>query len=167
MPAHAAGTVDVVVTTPGGMGTGTNLYTYRPLPTVSIVNPNSGLTGGDETVEIKGSGFTGTTAISFGGTPVTVFRVDSDASIRAQTPVHAAGAVDVGVTTSGGTGTGAGIFTYRVPTPAVGNPTSSDVTKTTATLGGTVDSRTAARRSPSAAWRIPPARVSFSPIPAW
>jgi hypothetical protein len=37
------------------------------------------------------------------------------AAITAVTPAHAAGVVDVAVTTPGGTGTGSGLYTYGVP----------------------------------------------------
>jgi hypothetical protein len=41
-PAHSAGAVDVVVTTQGGTGTGSSLYTYvTPVPTVTLIAPTS------------------------------------------------------------------------------------------------------------------------------
>jgi hypothetical protein len=45
-PAHSAGAVDVVVTTQGGTGTGSSLYTYvTPVPTVTLIAPTSSLSG--------------------------------------------------------------------------------------------------------------------------
>jgi hypothetical protein len=42
-PAHSAG---VVVTTQGGTGTGSSLYTYvTPVPTVTLIAPTSSLSG--------------------------------------------------------------------------------------------------------------------------
>jgi hypothetical protein len=40
-PAHAAGSVDVVVTTPAGTGTGANLYTYVAAPTIGSITPSA------------------------------------------------------------------------------------------------------------------------------
>ncbi len=90
--AHAAGLVDVAVTTPGGTGTGTGLYTYvTPAPTVVSINPTSGTTLGGTSVTITGTNFTGATAVTIGGTAVTSFTVDSATQITATTAAHAAG----------------------------------------------------------------------------
>ncbi|MFT4279352.1 MAG: IPT/TIG domain-containing protein [Rhodopseudomonas sp.] len=113
-PAHAAGTVDVVVTTPGGTGTGTGLYSYVSSPTVSSISPASGPSAGGTSVTITGSNFTGATAVSFGGAAATAFSVTSATTITATTPAHGAGAVDVTVTTPSGSSTGAGLFSYIV-----------------------------------------------------
>src|SRR6516225_8152578 len=46
-PAHAAGTVNVVVTNPDGQsGTGTNVYTYNPPPNFSSCSPGNGPAAG-------------------------------------------------------------------------------------------------------------------------
>ncbi|MGE0601944.1 MAG: IPT/TIG domain-containing protein [Dehalococcoidia bacterium] len=104
-PAHAAGTVDVAVTTP--LGTSPNSaadnYTYTDGPTVTSLAPTSGTTAGGTTVVITGTGFTGATGVAFGATPATDFDVDSDTQITATSPAHAAGTVDVLVTTPEGT----------------------------------------------------------------
>ncbi|NVO13398.1 MAG: IPT/TIG domain-containing protein [Rhodoplanes sp.] len=114
-PAHAPGAVDITVTTPAGPGTGTGLYTYNAAPTVTAVTPGSGPIAGGTTVTITGTGFTGTTGVTFGGTAAASFTVNSATSITATTPPHAAGSVDVVVTALGGTGTGAGLFSYAAP----------------------------------------------------
>jgi hypothetical protein len=115
-PAHAAGTVDVRVTTTGGQSaTGaSDQYTYVAGPTVTSVTPSSGTTAGGTSVVIAGTNFTGATAVSFGGTAATTFTVDNAGQITATSPAHAAGTVDVTVTTTGGTSaTGAGDqYTY-------------------------------------------------------
>jgi len=132
---HAAGAnLNVVVTTPTGTGTGANLYTYgTPAPTVSSVAPNSGGIGGGQSVTITGTAFTGTTSVTFGGTAATTFTVNSDTSITATTPAHAAGIVDVAVTTAAGTGTGTDLYSYAASPPTVTSisPTNGS------TLGGT------------------------------
>ncbi len=53
-------------------------------------------------VTITGSGFTGATAVSFGGTPATSFQVLSDTSMTATIPAHVPATVFVNVTTPSG-----------------------------------------------------------------
>jgi uncharacterized repeat protein (TIGR03803 family) len=72
-----------------------NLYVA---PFVSLVNP-SGKVG--KTVEILGQGFTGTTAVSFGGVSAS-FKVDTDTFLTATVPAGATTA-DVTVITPSGT----------------------------------------------------------------
>jgi hypothetical protein len=119
-PAHVANTVDVVVNTLFGSATDTNAFTYTAAPTVSGVSPNAGLPAGGTSVTITGTGFTGATAVNFGGTPATSFTVNSDASITAVSPAGSAGTVDITVTTPGGTSatSAADQFTYETP-PAI------------------------------------------------
>jgi hypothetical protein len=117
--AHAAGTVDVVVTTPAGSGTGTGLFTYFVMPTVTGVLPNSGPTAGGTSVIIAGSGFTGATAVTFGSTPASSFHINGDTSVTATAPAGS-GTIDVTVTTPFGTSLpgSADKFTYA-PVPVV------------------------------------------------
>ena len=130
-PAHAAGAVDVVVTTLGGSATSAGGFTYVPAPTISSVVPNSGPAAGGTSVVITGTNFTGATAFTFGGTAATC-TVDLDTQITCTSPSHAAGAVDVVVTTLGGTATSVGGFTY-IPAPTI----SSIVPNSGPTAGGT------------------------------
>jgi len=88
-----------------------------PVPTFSGIAPASGSTTGRTTVTITGTGFTGVSAITFDGIAVSSFTVNSANQITATTPAHAAGAVNVTVTTRGGTATGTGAFTYVITTP--------------------------------------------------
>jgi hypothetical protein len=111
-PAHAAGTVNVAVTTPGVTGTGTGLYTYVVPPTVTSIAPTSGTILGGTSVTITGTNLTGATAVTIGGTAATGVIVVNATTITAVTPAHATGTVDVAVTTAGGTGTGTGLYTY-------------------------------------------------------
>jgi hypothetical protein len=134
-PAHAPGPASVVVTTPGGTGTGTNLFTYvTPLPTVSGITPNNGTTAGGTVVTIAGTNLTGATAVTIGGVAATGVTVNgSGTSITVTTPAHATGIVNVVVTTPGGSTTAAGLYTYVPPTPNVASISPSSGT----TLGGT------------------------------
>ena len=58
-PGHAAGTVDIVVTTPGGETTSPNAFTYVAPPTASEISPDAGpLSGGPAgSVAIDGTNF--------------------------------------------------------------------------------------------------------------
>ncbi len=133
-PVHAAGIVDIVVTTPGGTGTGTSLYAYEvPAPTISSVSPTSGTTAGGQTITIAGTNLTGTSVVSFGGVAATNVVVVSDSQITAVTPAHAAGAVDVAVTTPGGTVIAVGGFIYTISPPVI----SSAAPNNGSTAGGT------------------------------
>ena len=73
-PAHAAGTVDVTVTTPSGTSATSpaDQFTYFfGIPSVTLVSPNGGPIAGSTVVNITGTNFTGTTAVNFGSTPAT------------------------------------------------------------------------------------------------
>ena len=123
-PAHAAGLVNVVVTTPGGPATSTGGFTYFSIPTITGggsgggVSPDVGPIAGGTSVTISGTNFIGSTSVTFGGTAANLAACSVAAtSIVCPTPAHAAGAVDVVVTTPGGSATSTGGFTYyEVPT---------------------------------------------------
>jgi hypothetical protein len=111
-PSHTAGLVDVELTTPGGSDTLVNAFTYVAAPTLTAVTPDTGPALGGTTVTLTGTGLTGTTAVTFDGVPATNLIVVSDTEVTVDTPAHAAGPVDVDVTTPGGTVTLTGGFTY-------------------------------------------------------
>jgi len=149
-PAHAAGSVAVKVTTTGGTATKPNAFTYVAPPTVSAVAPVGGSTAGGTTVTITGTSLTTVTSVTFGGTAATTVHASSSTTATAKAPAHAAGPVDVVVTTPFGTTTDPGAFTYATPptvtsvTPATGNHaggttvtiTGTHLTGATVTFGG-------------------------------
>ena len=122
-PPHAAGTVSVTVTAPGGTTPpipGGFLYQPPLNPVVTGVSPDSGSTAGGASVTITGTGFTSVTGVSFGSAAAASFTVNSATSITAVTPAGSAGTVDVRVTSQffGTSPTGAADqFTYQVPAP--------------------------------------------------
>ncbi|MGX5773722.1 IPT/TIG domain-containing protein [Methylorubrum zatmanii] len=129
VPAGTVGTVDVIVTTPGGTSaTGAaDQFTYTAAaPTLSGLSPASGPAAGGTAVTLTGTDLTGATAVSFGGAPATSFSVGSSTAISAVAPAHAPGPVSIAVTTPGGTATLASGFTYAVPAPVAG-PVSATV----------------------------------------
>ena len=119
-PAHAAGAVNVVVSDSDGSGTLTNGFTFaNSAPTISSVSPNSGSTNGGTAVTITGTNFSSGATVTFGGTAASNVTVASSTSITATTPAHAAGAVNVVVSDSNGSGTLTNGFTYTASTVGI------------------------------------------------
>jgi alpha-tubulin suppressor-like RCC1 family protein len=124
---QGTGSVDVTVTTPEGTSptTDADRFSYVnpavPSPTVTEVSPSEGPAPGGTTVTISGANLAGATAVMFGSARAAHFTVNpAGTSITAISPAGS-GAVDVTVTTSGGTSTtgAADRFTYRALTPTV------------------------------------------------
>ena len=142
-PAHAVGTVDVILTN----GTGPSApvagdqFTYTVLPVVTSISPTAGPVAGTTSVTITGTGLTGATGVNFGATAGTAVTVVNDSTVTVTSPAHAAGAVDVRVTTPGGQSvTGAGdLFTYTaIPVITSISPTAGPLAgATTVTITGT------------------------------
>src|SRR5207245_849012 len=104
-PAHAAGTVDVTVTTPAGTSatSASDQFTFVTGPGWTSGSPAAGAAAGGQGDKMTGGGFPAASAVSFGGTAAASFVVNNDGSITAVSPAEAAGTVDVTVTTPGGT----------------------------------------------------------------
>jgi phosphodiesterase/alkaline phosphatase D-like protein len=80
------------------------LTIYTPsAPTITSISPTSGSKVGATSVIITGTNLTAATAVKFGSTNATSYTVNSDTQITATSPAGSAGAVDVTVTTAGGT----------------------------------------------------------------
>ena len=133
-PAHSAGVVDVVVVAGGLTATSYSGYTYVSVaPTVSAINPNFGPSIGGTPITVIGTNLTGTTSVTVGGAAATSVVVVSSTQITAVTPTGTVGARDVIVTTTNGTVTKTGGFTY-IASP----PTSFTITPSSGlTIGGT------------------------------
>jgi hypothetical protein len=128
-PAQGAGQIDVTVVGPGGTSAAVNgdHFTYNPVPVVSSLSPPNGPIAGGTSVTITGTGFTGTTAVQFGGVNGTNVTGVTSTSITVTTPAHAVGGVDVIVLgPNGASALGGPQFTYTQPTPVIGSlsPTS-------------------------------------------
>jgi large repetitive protein len=118
-PSTSAGTVDVTVTTAGGVSatSSADQFTFVPQPTVTGLSPSSGPLTGRTPVTITGSGFTAATTVSFGGIPA-LFTVVDDSTIDAIAPVgEAVDSVAVTVSSIGGTSpsTPADVYNYTPP----------------------------------------------------
>ena len=102
-------------------------------PAITSLSPTSGPAAGGTSVVITGTGFTGATAVTFGGTAAG-YVVDSDTQITATSPAGA-GTVDVRVTTPNGTSANTAVddYTYDPPPPAIASLSPT----TGSTAGGT------------------------------
>jgi hypothetical protein len=119
----AAGTVFVRVVATAGTSpdTAAAQFTYTGGPVITNLNPNSGPISGGTVVVITGSGFTGATAVTFGGVNA-AFTVNSATQITATAPARSTtGTVHVRVTTPAGTSAQvtAAEFTYTATTGTV------------------------------------------------
>ncbi|GAA3033873.1 hypothetical protein GCM10020000_08970 [Streptomyces olivoverticillatus] len=88
-------------------------------PSIGLLIPMVGPATGGTPVLIIGSGLANATSVTFGGTPATVlFQDPLGLLIIALAPAHAAGPVQVVVTTTSGTSAPA-LFTYLTPAPPI------------------------------------------------
>jgi hypothetical protein len=128
-----SGVVPIVVTTPAGVSDGTVMFTFgvptapvgtNPVgtgpitgpavtPTITSIAPTSGPVAGGTSVILTGTGFTGASAVTFGGVAASSFNVVSDTMITAMTGAGVVGAGQaVLVTTPGGTNLGNTMFAF-------------------------------------------------------
>lgn len=125
VPAHGAGTVDVVVANPDGQSaTLATAFTFsapqQAAPVAQGLSPASGPASGGTVVTITGTDFSAP-QVSFGGTTVAATS-SSATSITVTAPVHAPGTVDVVVRNGDGqasTLAAAFSFTGGPPPPAI------------------------------------------------
>ncbi|MFY0566914.1 IPT/TIG domain-containing protein [Archangium lansingense] len=150
-PAHAPGTVDVVVKAPDGqIGTLANGFTYvaAPAPSLSGISPGSGLSSGGTRVTLTGSNFAPGATVLIGGASATEVTWGASNSLMATTSARAAGTVDVVVRNPDGQlATLPGAYTYEpvpAPTLAAINPGHGPAT------GGTRVTLTGAHFAPGA-----------------
>lgn len=121
-PAHAAGTVPVVVITPAGTSNAVN-YTYvasaPTTPTATAIAPATGPVIGGTAFTITGTDLTGAVVL-FNGVPALGVTVNAGGtSLTGTTPPGLPGNATVTVTTTGGSATVPGGFTYTAITPGL------------------------------------------------
>ena len=105
-----------------------------PAPTITTIVPSSGSTaGGGPPIQINGTNLNGTTSVTFGGTPGTSITVVSNTQVTVVVPAHAAGKVDVVVTTPGGSATKVQGYEYKAPPPP---PTITSITPNHGPMAG-------------------------------
>jgi hypothetical protein len=104
VPAHAAGSVGVQVTTSGGLSASlAKAFTYVTATfSLKSVAPLSGPAEGGNKVTVSGSGFQSGVSVNFGGLGATSVTLNNSTTITAVVPVHSSGSVTVTVTNSNG-----------------------------------------------------------------
>ena len=113
--AHAGGAVNITTMNPGGSYTAGFTFVGAS-PIITSLSVVQGDQLGGELVPINGSGFTGTTSVTFAGSAATFLEV-GDGLVLARAPAGTAGLADVVITTgTGGASTGGtGLYTYWDP----------------------------------------------------
>ncbi|MEW2467080.1 IPT/TIG domain-containing protein [Streptomyces sp. NPDC046994] len=134
-PAHAAAAAAVTVTTAGGTSNSLT-FSYVVAPSVTGLTPAQGPASGGTVVTLTGTNLSGATAVRFDGIAAPTFTVVSATEISAVTPVHAAGAAAVTVTTPGGISNpeNPSMYFYYAAVPSLVSVTPTSGT----TAGGTV-----------------------------
>ncbi len=131
-PAHAAGAVRVSVLQYDQRSSLENGFTYVDA-TITAVEPDSGPIAGGTTIEIRGTDFNERLTVELDGTPATDVEVLAGTLIRAVTPAHAEGAVDVTVVQGAARTTRQDAFTY-VDGPSITGITPDEGPSTGGTL---------------------------------
>jgi hypothetical protein len=85
------------------------------VPTLASASPNSGLTRGGTWVNLTGTKFDENSVVLFGGVPAQATQRLDEQHLRALTPPHRAGQVDVTVSSPAGSATIPGGFTFNLP----------------------------------------------------
>lgn len=101
----------------GGDSGSASIFRLPAAPTITSMTPQIGPTTGGTLVAIYGTNFVGITMVTFDGVPLVSYSVVGSSQINAITNSHAAGAIDVVVANSGGSGSLGGVtdFTYAKP----------------------------------------------------
>lgn len=125
----------IKVTVPSGTVYSSSSFTMVDPPTVASFTPTSG--GAGATITLKGTDYTGATAVKFNGVNATSFNIISSTIITAVVPSGATTGT-LSVTTPSGIGTSAGSFTV-VPPPVITSfsPANGGGVGTTVTITGT------------------------------
>lgn len=111
LPAHAAATVPIVVTTPGGASSSLP-FDYDDVPSLTSLSPVQGPRAGGTTLLLKGTSFVAGMTVSVGGVPCTPVTVIKTSEAKCTTPPGATGSANVVVITPGGTAPTPLTFTY-------------------------------------------------------
>ena len=131
------GTVNVRVTTPGGISSNVSAddFTYTSATQVTSISPNTGSTGGGTVVEISGTNFSSSSTVVFGTTAATNVSYNSTTGKLTASSPAGTSTQNVRVTTSGSQSAtaAANVFTYTAAVAVSGISTAFGPT-----TGGTV-----------------------------
>ena len=116
-PAHAEGTVDVILTDPDGQSaTVSDAFTFVAPPILTALTPDLGPAAGGTEVTLAGTGFQSGATVLFGDGAASIVTVSSATSAGASTPQGSAGPVEVVFTNPDGqSSTLFAGYTYAVP----------------------------------------------------
>ena len=114
-PPWTAGAIDVTVVQIDDSITFSDGFEYIQALTADQVSPNTGVIAGGETVTIYGTGFNGSTTVTFGGTLATNVTLVNSTTIECDIPAKNAGYVDVIVTKGMESVTLSSAFEYILP----------------------------------------------------
>lgn len=115
-PAHADGVVDVVLTTPDGSAVLPAAFTYQTVPSLSAITPASGSASGGVGFTLTGTNLTGTLSVTFDGVAATSVNVVNSTTVTGVAPAHAAGVVDIAISTPQGSASLTNGLTYVATT---------------------------------------------------
>ncbi len=109
--AHAPSHVDVELLSIMDPAVLTGGFEYVKVPQIFSISPNQGSTAGGDIVRISGDGLAKPKNVTFDGIPAVVSQA-TDTELEVVIPAHAAGTVNVSITTGGGTATLGSGFNY-------------------------------------------------------
>jgi len=98
-PAHASATIPVTVVNPIASTNLNAAFTYQGSPTLTSISPTVGTIAGGTLVTLTGSNLIGTTQVSFDGNLAKNINVIDANTVSVTTPAHAAGTINVVLTT--------------------------------------------------------------------
>jgi VCBS repeat protein/IPT/TIG domain-containing protein/exosortase sorting signal-containing protein len=115
---NSDGRIDLVVAMTYTTGLVTLFLNNPNCLAITSISPTVGAVSGGQNVTITGSGLAGATSVTFGGTPATI-TANAASSITVIVPAHAAGVVDIVVTTPNGTATLTAAYLYSASIPTL------------------------------------------------
>uniref|UniRef100_A0A6C0C6Y7 IPT/TIG domain-containing protein n=1 Tax=viral metagenome TaxID=1070528 RepID=A0A6C0C6Y7_9ZZZZ len=111
VPANSGpGAIQIIVTTTGG-STAPLSYLYEDVPTISSITPTSGSTLGNTIITIFGTNLSNVTSVTFDGNSSS-FGVINNSTVSVSSPAHAAGSIDLVLTTTAGSAILSNGYTY-------------------------------------------------------
>ncbi len=122
-PPNCPAVASVAASNSYGGSNGPKIFTYLAAPpAITSVTPNKGPIKGGTSVTITGSNLAGPAKVTFGGTiaGLSIYGVDNT-HLVVVAPAHAAGPVDVSVSTFGGAVIKSNAFYYTLPAPLTVN----------------------------------------------
>lgn len=112
----AEGPTSITVTADNAPGQSASVTVEAVVVALTAIDPDTGNAAGGLAVTMTGDNLSTATAVDFGGAAASGITVVDNSTVTATSPAHAAGIVDVTVSTAHGDATLAGGFTYEAAT---------------------------------------------------